>query len=68
MKINSLQLSNILSFGHYTNISDAPKIEFDKDLNILIGHNGSGKSSVLEAINFVFKKVLFQCILLVFRT
>lgn len=59
MKINFLQISNILSFKYYPDISDAPKIEFNKDLNILIGQNGSGKSTVLEVINFIFKKVLF---------
>lgn len=59
MKILSLQISNILSFKYHQNIDDAQKIKFDKDLNILIGQNGSGKSTALEVINFVFKKVLF---------
>lgn len=59
MKINFIQISNILSFQYYENIEDSPKIEFNKDLNILIGQNGSGKSTVLEIINFIFKKVLF---------
>jgi predicted ATP-dependent endonuclease of OLD family len=60
MKINFLQISNILSFKHYHNLVDIPKISFDKDLNILIGQNGAGKSTVLEVINFLFKRVLFK--------
>lgn len=59
MKIESLQISNILSFQYYEDISQAPKITFDDGLNILIGQNGSGKSTALEVINFLFKRVLF---------
>jgi predicted ATP-dependent endonuclease of OLD family len=59
MKIKSLQVSNILSFKHFENIVDAPKITFDKNLSILIGQNGSGKSTALEIINFIFRRVLF---------
>lgn len=60
MKINFIQISNILSFKYYESIEDAPKIEFNDDLNILIGQNGSGKSTALEVINFIFKKVIFK--------
>lgn len=59
MKIKELQISNILSFQYFENISDATKIVFDGDLNIFIGENGAGKSTALEVINFIFKKVLF---------
>lgn len=59
MKIKFLQVSNILSFKHFENIEDAPKITFDKNLSILIGQNGSGKSTALEIINFIFRRVLF---------
>lgn len=59
MKINYIQISNILSFKYYQNISEAPKILFDDDLNILIGQNGAGKSTCLEVINFIFKRILF---------
>lgn len=59
MKIKSLQISNILSFKHVEDISNAEKITFDKSFNILIGQNGAGKSTVLEVINFVFRRVLF---------
>jgi predicted ATP-binding protein involved in virulence len=60
MKIQSLQLSNILSFKFYEVISDAQLIGFDPNLNIIIGENGSGKLTALEAINFLFRKVLCQ--------
>lgn len=59
MKIKELLVSNVLSFQHFGNIDDAPKIIFGGDLNILIGENGSGKSTALEVINFIFKRVLF---------
>ncbi len=59
MKIKELQISNILSFKYFENIADATKIIFDGDLNIFIGENGSGKSTALEVINFIFKRVLF---------
>lgn len=60
MRVNYLQLSNILSFKHEENINNAFKIEFDPDLNIIIGENGSGKSTVLEAMNLVFTRALFK--------
>ncbi len=59
MIIKELRISNILSFAYSENIAEATKIEVDRDLNIFIGENGSGKSTALEVINFVFKKVLF---------
>ena len=60
MTVNYLQLSNILSFKYEEDINNAFKIEFNPDLNIIIGENGSGKSTVLEAMNFVFTRVLFK--------
>src|SRR3989344_5430017 len=59
MKIKSLQISNIISFAHVDDIANAPKVTFDKNLNIVIGQNGAGKSTALEIINFVFRRVLF---------
>ncbi len=59
MIIKELQISNILSFKNFNNISEATKIIFDDNLNIFIGENGSGKSTALEVINFIFKRVLF---------
>lgn len=60
MKVISLQLSNILSFRYVDNIGNAEKISFDDDLNIIIGENGSGKSTALEVINFLFRRVLYK--------
>jgi len=60
MKIISLQLSNILSFKHFDDVKDAEKISFDDDLNIIIGENGSGKSTALEVINFLFRRILYK--------
>ncbi|WP_341912207.1 AAA family ATPase [Ferrovibrio terrae] len=57
MKIKSLQISNILSFKHHDDIANAAKITFEDGLNIIIGENGSGKSTALEIINFLFKRV-----------
>lgn len=60
MKIVSLQLSNILSFRYVKDIEDAQKIYFDDGLNIIIGENGSGKSTALEVINFLFRRVFHK--------
>ncbi len=53
MKLNKLQINgfNILQNGFF--------IDFDKALNlsILIGKNGSGKSSILEAVGIIFKSL-----------
>lgn len=59
MKIKSLQISNVWTFKHFEDINQAPIISFDKNFNILIGQNGAGKSTVLEVINFIFRRVLF---------
>jgi len=60
MKIKELLISNILSFKYVANIDEATKITFDKSLNIFIGENGAGKSTALEVINFIFRKILFK--------
>ncbi len=60
MKILSLQLSNILSFKYCDDVKNAEKVSFDDDLNIIIGENGSGKSTTLEVINFLFRRVLYK--------
>ncbi|MBD9403856.1 AAA family ATPase [Acidovorax sp. ACV02] len=60
MKIVSLQLSNVLSFRYVEDISTADQIIFDEGLNIIIGENGSGKSTALEVVNFLFRRVLYK--------
>lgn len=60
MKILSLQISNILSFEYHEDISTAPEVKFDQHLNIIIGENGSGKSTALEVLNFLFKRVVYK--------
>lgn len=60
MRLRYLQISNILSFSYHEQISDAPKIVFDRDFSILIGENGAGKSTVLEIINFLFRRVFYR--------
>ncbi len=60
MKIKSLQISNILSFKYCADIANAEAIIFEDNLNIIIGENGAGKSTALEVINFIFKRVLYK--------
>lgn len=60
MKIKSLKISNILSFKYVDDIATASEISFQDNLNIIIGENGAGKSTALEVINFLFKRILFK--------
>ncbi len=59
MKIDSIRISNILSFEYKDNIDQCDEIVFDKKLNILIGPNGAGKSNFLEIITKLFQDGLF---------
>jgi predicted ATP-dependent endonuclease of OLD family len=59
MRVVSLKISNILSFKYFASIDDAMCIEFDPRLNIIIGQNGAGKSTALEVLNFIFRRVFF---------
>ena len=43
MKVNSLKLDNFRNYNHFF-------IDFDQDINILIGSNGQGKTNLIEAI------------------
>jgi predicted ATP-dependent endonuclease of OLD family len=60
MRIDFLQISNVLSFKFVSDISQAEKIAFDDGLNIIIGENGAGKSTLLEIINFLFRRVIYR--------
>ena len=60
MRIDFLQVSNVLSFKFVTDITEAQKIVFDDGLNIIIGENGAGKSTLLEIINFLFRRVIYR--------
>jgi DNA repair protein SbcC/Rad50 len=46
MQILSLQLDNAKSYGR-------ANIDFAEGVNAIVGHNGAGKSTILEAIGFV---------------
>lgn len=52
MKIAKIKIYNIKSFNNTT-------IEFDKNLNILIGPNGGGKSNLLDILTIVLKYFFF---------
>ena len=41
-------------------------IPFDKDIKILIGENGLGKTTVLNTLYFVLNKNLNDCLKLIF--
>lgn len=60
MKIKSLKISNVLSFKYVADVATASEISFEENLNIIIGENGAGKSTALEIINFLFKRILFK--------
>ena len=53
MKLNKLQINgfNILQNGFFIDFDNA------SNLSILIGKNGSGKSSILEAVGIIFKSL-----------
>lgn len=55
MKIISVYIENYKKF--YPNIT----IDFEKEINVLIGINGSGKSSIFEAIALIFSRVKLYC-------
>ena len=60
MRIEYLQISNVLSFPYHADVNQAEKLEFYDGLNIIIGENGSGKSTALEVVNFLFRRVVYR--------
>ena len=53
MKLKKLKLSD------FRNISEA-EIEFHSDLNFIVGFNGQGKTSILEAIKVLSRLESFK--------
>ena len=49
MIINNIELTNFKSHK-------STKIEFKKGISLILGENGAGKSSILEAISYAFFK------------
>lgn len=50
-----------LTIDGYKIFNPSPKITLGKDIQLLIGVNGSGKSTVLEAIAIIFSQVKEYC-------
>ena len=55
MRIKSLNIDG------YKIFNPSPKIILGKELQLLIGQNGTGKSTVLEAIAIIFSQVKEYC-------
>ena len=53
MKVNKIHIDNILSY-------DNEIIELNKDLNIIVGANGSGKSNLMNIIIYLIKRYCFR--------
>lgn len=62
MKINSIRISNLLSFEYKPKIDQCENIYFKDGINVIIGPNGSGKSNFLEILNKFFNNVLIQAV------
>lgn len=60
MQLKNIKISNIWSFPYNPNLNKDEGLILDTnpngDINIIIWPNGSGKSTVLEVINQIFKK------------
>lgn len=53
MKVKKIHIHNILSY-------DNEVIELNKDLNIIVGANGSGKSNLMNIIIYLIKRYCFR--------
>lgn len=53
MKVTKIHVNNILSYGNEI-------IEFNSDLNIVVGSNGSGKSNLMNIIIYLIKRFCFR--------
>lgn len=50
---SSVFLEELCDFENYKGIDEALKVEFNKRITVVFGTNGSGKSSICEAIKFL---------------
>ena len=53
MKLKKISIRNVLSYGE-------EEIEFNNDLNIFVGANGSGKSNLLNIIIYILKRYCYK--------
>ena len=53
MKLKKIKVENVLSYKNET-------IDFNDDLNIFVGSNGSGKSNLVNIIIYILKKYFFK--------
>ena len=53
MKIKKIHIDNILSY-------DKETINLNKDLNIIVGANGSGKSNLMNINIYILKRLCFR--------
>lgn len=53
MKLKKINIRNVLSYNE-------EEIEFNKDLNIFVGANGSGKSNLLNIIIYILKRYCYK--------
>lgn len=60
MKILSAGFSNILSFEETEDIEEIHFMRGEDLLSINIGPNGSGKTNMLETLNYLFTRIWFQ--------
>ncbi len=51
MKVTSLDVSNLLSFGEF-------HLDFDDRLTVLVGPNGAGKTNIVRVLDLVAKLAL----------
>ena len=56
MRLDELELTNFHKFEHFS-------VDFDRRMTVLVGENGSGKSSVLDAARIALDSFTFHAVL-----